>query len=416
MVDDRRAEHVPGCNMAFRRDRLLSIGGFDPRFRVAGDDVDICWRFLDAGLSIGYSPAALVWHKRRNTIRAYFKQQGGYGRSESMLHQKHPQRFNALGCARWKGIIYGEGAVGLPEVDPKVHYGQFGLGLFQTIYRKNEYSPWGYMGLLEWHAVTAFLLLLGIVWPWFAAGAAAMLGLSVAAAVRTMRSVTLPRNAPWWTRPVVFGLHFFQPIVRAYHRYKWRLTHKRIPHVPADDRLSVSHIRQRSGRRWDMYWKSTENRGREELLHALQEETPRTGFEANFDSCWHTWDALITGDAWHDITIHTATEELGWPNKFTRARVSLRFTTMAAVLAMALLLFIALSAVMLNPWALAAGAAVLAAFGWRVHASQQRCLNGVSRLLWRAGHHAKLENVAVTGRCAVFAELNNPELAAVPAQ
>ena len=30
MLDDRIAEHVPGCNMAFRRDALLAIGGFNP--------------------------------------------------------------------------------------------------------------------------------------------------------------------------------------------------------------------------------------------------------------------------------------------------------------------------------------------------------------------------------------------------
>src|SRR5438045_1505923 len=55
MLDDRRAEHVPGCNMAFRRQTLLALGGFDRQFRDAGDDVDICLRFLDAALTIGYA-------------------------------------------------------------------------------------------------------------------------------------------------------------------------------------------------------------------------------------------------------------------------------------------------------------------------------------------------------------------------
>ena len=67
--------------MAFRRDALLGMGGFDPQFRVAGDDVDICWRFLDADLPIGYAPGAMVWHHRRATVKAYAKQQKGYGRS-----------------------------------------------------------------------------------------------------------------------------------------------------------------------------------------------------------------------------------------------------------------------------------------------------------------------------------------------
>ena len=65
MLDDRIAEHVPGCNMAFRRDALLSIDGFNPVYLRAGDDVDICWRLQAKGLRIGFAPAALVWHHRR---------------------------------------------------------------------------------------------------------------------------------------------------------------------------------------------------------------------------------------------------------------------------------------------------------------------------------------------------------------
>src|SRR6202034_1089954 len=99
--DDNRAEHVPGCNMAFRRSTLLGIGGFDPQFRAAGDDVDICWRWSDAGLTIGFAPAALVWHHRRSSVRAYFKQQAGYGVAEAMLQRKHPHRFHAIGASRW---------------------------------------------------------------------------------------------------------------------------------------------------------------------------------------------------------------------------------------------------------------------------------------------------------------------------
>ena len=59
LLSDEIAEHIPGCNMAFRLDRLRAIGGFDPRFRVAGDDVDICWRLQERGWTLGFSPAAV---------------------------------------------------------------------------------------------------------------------------------------------------------------------------------------------------------------------------------------------------------------------------------------------------------------------------------------------------------------------
>ncbi len=45
MLGDREAEHIPGCNMAFTKRALTEIGGFDPIFTKAGDDVDLCWRF-----------------------------------------------------------------------------------------------------------------------------------------------------------------------------------------------------------------------------------------------------------------------------------------------------------------------------------------------------------------------------------
>ena len=47
MLDDRVAEHIPGCNLAVRRTALLEIGGFDPVFVRAGDDVDVCWRLQE---------------------------------------------------------------------------------------------------------------------------------------------------------------------------------------------------------------------------------------------------------------------------------------------------------------------------------------------------------------------------------
>ena len=100
LLTNQKAEHIPGCNMAFRRVALKMIGGFDPQFHVAGDDVDVCWRLQHAGWSLGFSPAAVVWHHRRNSMRAYWKQQRGYGKAEAMLERKWPEKYNAAGPPR----------------------------------------------------------------------------------------------------------------------------------------------------------------------------------------------------------------------------------------------------------------------------------------------------------------------------
>ena len=54
LLTDTVAEHIPGCNMAFYRWAFENVGGFDPEYRKAGDDVDFCWRIQQAG---GSSPS-----------------------------------------------------------------------------------------------------------------------------------------------------------------------------------------------------------------------------------------------------------------------------------------------------------------------------------------------------------------------
>ena len=67
LLSDHEAEHIPGVCMAFRRDALEQIGGFDPQFRAAGDDVDICWRLQEQGLTLGFAQGAFVWHHHRDS-------------------------------------------------------------------------------------------------------------------------------------------------------------------------------------------------------------------------------------------------------------------------------------------------------------------------------------------------------------
>ena len=111
LLSDQEAEHIPGCNMAVRRDALQEIGGFDPMFRVAGDDVDLCWRLRDRGWKLGFDPAAVVWHRRRDSLRAYWRQQRGYGEAEALVERKWPERYNGAGHPAWSGRIYRGGEI-----------------------------------------------------------------------------------------------------------------------------------------------------------------------------------------------------------------------------------------------------------------------------------------------------------------
>ncbi|MCC5661761.1 glycosyltransferase [Nostoc sp. XA010] len=224
LLSDEVAEHIAGCNMAFRREILQEINGFNPIFRTAGDDVDICWRLQDKGYTIGFSPTAIVWHFRRNTVGAYLKQQQGYGKAEALVYFKHPYRFNLLGQPSWLGRIYGDLSTFLRIGQPIIYSGVFGRGLFQTLYEPSS-SLISYLPLtLEWN-VTALILFVSALLsgnrPWF--GAAMFLisfSWCVAGAIQARID---SRFAKRRARLLVALLIYLGPIVRSIDRYKWRI-------------------------------------------------------------------------------------------------------------------------------------------------------------------------------------------------
>jgi len=77
---DASATHLAGCNMAFRRDALERLGGFDERFPGAYDDVEFCLRLIASGRRLVVAPTATVRHHRRDSIAGYLRQQHSYGR------------------------------------------------------------------------------------------------------------------------------------------------------------------------------------------------------------------------------------------------------------------------------------------------------------------------------------------------
>ena len=128
LLSDEIAEHIPGCNMAFWKTSLDAIGGFDPQFRIAGDDVDICWRLQDQGWTVGFSPGAVVWHHRRGCVRGYLKQQFEYGKAEALLERKWPERYNRMGHLAWAGRVYGAPLEKVLGGRWKIYYGTWGTG------------------------------------------------------------------------------------------------------------------------------------------------------------------------------------------------------------------------------------------------------------------------------------------------
>src|SRR5438876_6906019 len=238
LLADREAEHIPGCNMAFRKSCLKAIGGFDPQFRVAGDDVDVCWRLQQRGWTLAFSPAAVVWHHRRNSIRAYWRQQRGYGKAEAMLEQKWPEKYNRTGHITWAGRIYGKGLASILGRVGRIYHGVWGSAPFQPMYQRAS----GLLGLIplmpEWYlagVALAALSALSIFWtplllvlPMlnFAVGAS-LVQASLGAAQASFTNA--PRSRIHWLklRALTAFLHLLQPLARLWGRLRYHLTPRR---------------------------------------------------------------------------------------------------------------------------------------------------------------------------------------------
>jgi GT2 family glycosyltransferase len=50
------------CNVCYRREWLVKLGGFDTRFRRSGEDADLAWRAKELGASTAFVEDALVHH------------------------------------------------------------------------------------------------------------------------------------------------------------------------------------------------------------------------------------------------------------------------------------------------------------------------------------------------------------------
>ncbi len=95
---ERRGVDVtyPSCNLAYNREAFLEAGGFDDWF-VTAEDIDLNFRAVEAGYKIGANPEAIVYHRARDSFRAFFEQAfwNGYGRKQLTLkHGRLWQRYS----------------------------------------------------------------------------------------------------------------------------------------------------------------------------------------------------------------------------------------------------------------------------------------------------------------------------------
>jgi len=350
LISDTEAEHIPGCNMAFYKSVLEQIGRFDPIYRKAGDDVDICWRLEDGQFKIGFSPAAFVWHYRRSTVKAYLKQQTGYGEAEALLIAKHPEHYNAMGGGIWRGRIYASSFAGLLLRGPVIYHGVFGSAFFQRLYAARPVTPFMYCTTLGYHLfVTLPLVGLALNFDVFAPVAAASLMLSIGSCVLAAWQANLPAHKRrFWSRPLVALLFLLQPIVRSWARLKWQIAAR--AHAPHAANLT-SHTPELPDT--FTYW-SDSHFDRLDFLHEVLNHLESERWTVRTDTGWEAHDLEVLASNWIRLRLVTATEEVEMGRRHLRCRITSHWSPLAWVM-FTVLAIVDLLAVSLfardNPWA-----------------------------------------------------------------
>lgn len=92
--------YVPSAAIICRRSKLCEVGGFDETMR-SGEDVDLCWRLVEAGARLRYEPIALVAHDHRTELRDWIARKAFYGGSAAPLSARHPDKMAPLVISGW---------------------------------------------------------------------------------------------------------------------------------------------------------------------------------------------------------------------------------------------------------------------------------------------------------------------------
>src|SRR5581483_9499574 len=321
LLSDTDAEHVPGCNLAVWKTKLAAIGGFDPQFWTAGDDVDVCWRLQDRGWRIAFSPGALVWHHPRDSIRGFWRQQRGYGKEEALLERKWPEKYNAAGHRTWGGRIYSP--VRLPPLPwnrGRIYHGTWGSAPFQSVYAPAPMMLDALPLMPDWFLLIVFVAalgLLGVAWrPMLLTIpiALTMLGTSFLHAAASAARASFPRRRGirlLKLRGMTAWLVLIQPLARLDGRlrhgltpWRWRVTDALAPPIP------------RTKTSWQERWQPPAT-----YLRAIELAIRARAAHVRLGGEFERWDIEARGGVLGAVRLRMATEEHGRGRQLLRFRI-----------------------------------------------------------------------------------------------
>jgi GT2 family glycosyltransferase len=109
-ADPRKAGFLASNNLAGPKGAFERLGGFDERFALAaGEDRDLCSRWLEQGGELVYVPGGVVRHSHGLDLGGFWRQHYGYGRGTYLQRRLRAERGNdfELAPSATSGILSG---------------------------------------------------------------------------------------------------------------------------------------------------------------------------------------------------------------------------------------------------------------------------------------------------------------------
>lgn len=199
-------------NMVFTQDILRRAGGFARKYRTFDADMELCRKIEGTGAKLGYSPVALVWNLRPDTLRTFLSRQGTYGRVDAKQ-------------GRW----------GADRCDSFPSVGRAGVfSRYQSALRKLLVLPLSAEWIVVWTIAAVLARFVGL------SPIAALAMLAVGPALAIFAAWTTPLEEPRVTaRAMLAFLGFVGPLWRGLMR-DWTVVHG---HLPSPEMVGVRRAR-----------------------------------------------------------------------------------------------------------------------------------------------------------------------------
>ncbi len=97
-------EHLPTCNIAYRKEIFIKLGGFNPAYKQM-EDLEFNKRLVQMGERILFDPQIKVYHRHRTRLKSFCTHQIEIGKYTAILMKEFPMKGSLIIKSRLLTIL-----------------------------------------------------------------------------------------------------------------------------------------------------------------------------------------------------------------------------------------------------------------------------------------------------------------------